>query len=301
MQAPDRASMALVDPARVRPVQVIAVASGKGGVGKTNLSVNLAVASCKRGRQVMLLDADLGLANADVVLGLQPRFNLSHLLDGSRALEDIVVEGPAGLRIVPGSSGIASMANLTPAQQAGLIRAFSELRLPLDVLVIDTSAGVSHSVTNFIRAAQDVLVVVCDEPASITDAYALIKVLTRERSVPNLHVVANMVQDEAQGERLYRKLAQVCERFLDVTVRYLGAVPDDKMLRRAVQRQTAVVVAYPDSRAARAFDQLAAAAQRWPQPSRAQGHLEFFVERLLQPAPATVPHPSVSAHEGSAR
>ncbi len=265
-----------------RPVQVIAVASGKGGVGKTNISVNLSVALSAAGKEVMLLDADLGLANVDVLLGLQPRVNLSHVLGGSRTLEEIIVQGPAGLNIVPASSGIAHMANLSATEHAGVIRAFSELGYDLDVLVVDVAAGVSESVTSFARAAQEIVVVVCDEPTSITDAYALIKVLSRNYEVPRLHVLANMAHGPQEGRILYSKLAKVCERFLDVALHFMGTVPYDPLLRKAVQRQTAVVEAFPASPSARAFKKLALTVTRWPLPESARGNLEFFVERLIR-------------------
>jgi len=266
---------------RPNPVQVIAVASGKGGVGKTNVSVNMAVALAKSGLDTMLLDADLGLANVDVLLGLQPRANLANLLDGSLTLEEVIVSGPEGLKIVPAASGVARMADLSGTEHAGLIRAFGEISFPLDALVVDIAAGVSSDVISFTRAAQEVVVVVCDEPASITDAYALIKVLSRGYAVPRVHVLANMAQDEHEGRNLYRKLAKVCGRFLDVTLHFLGTVPYDPLLRRAVQRQQAVVEVFPGSPSAKAFKRIAQAVEAWPMPAGTRGHLEFFVERLV--------------------
>ncbi len=263
------------------PVQVIAVASGKGGVGKTNISVNLSVALAQFGRQVMLMDADLGLANVDVLLGLQPRYNLSQVLLGRMGLEDILVEGPAGISIVPAASGIARMADLAPAEHIGIIRAFSELDRPIDVLIVDTAAGLHESVLSFCRAVQEVLVVVCDEPASITDAYALIKVLSRDYGLRRVRVVANMVRRTDEGRLLFHKLAAVCDRFLDVTLDYLGAIPHDDYLRKAVQRQKAVTALYPSSPSGRAFKDLARKAARWPLPTGSSGRIEFFVERLV--------------------
>ncbi|AOU98456.1 cobyrinic acid a,c-diamide synthase [Acidihalobacter yilgarnensis] len=273
----------------LRPVRVMAVASGKGGVGKTNVSVNLAVALAGRGREVMLMDADLGLANVDVMLGLQPRVNLSHVMSGECTLDEILVSGPRGIHVVPAASGISHMADLSQIEHAGLIRAFSELSLPLDVLIVDTPAGISADVISYTRAAQEVIVVVCDEPASMTDAYALIKVLSREHQIGRFHVLANRVRDEQEGSALYRKMAAVCGRFLDVTLHYLGAVPEDPLLRQAVQRQGAVVELYPGGPAGRAFKNLAAKADNLPRLTGSRGHLEFFVERLVHgPAPADV-------------
>jgi flagellar biosynthesis protein FlhG len=140
-----------------KPIRVVAVSSGKGGVGKTNISVNLGVCLCQMGHQAVLMDADMGLANVDVLLGLQPKYNLSHLISGERSLREIIVEGPAGLKIVPGSSGIQHLAELTPAEQAGIIRSFSEISHNLDVLIVDTAAGISNGVTSFARASQEII------------------------------------------------------------------------------------------------------------------------------------------------
>jgi flagellar biosynthesis protein FlhG len=269
-------------------VRVIAVTGGKGGVGKTTVSINLALALRLAGRDVMLLDADLGLANVDVLLGLQPTFNLSHVLEGKCRLADSILEGPMGLQIVPASSGRRSMAELSHIEHAGLIRAFSELDRPVDTLIIDTAAGISDSVLTFSQAAQEVLVVVCNEPASITDAYALIKVLSRENGVRRVQIVPNMVRNAAEGRQLFDNLSRVTERFLDVTLNYLGAIPHDELLRKSIQRQRAVIEAYPNCPAAQAFQALARSVDQWQAPRGARGHLEFFVERLVGNPPALV-------------
>ena len=264
-----------------RPVRVIAVTSGKGGVGKTNVSVNLGVSLASLGRNVMLMDADLGLASVDVLLGLRPRFNLSHVVSGERPLDEVLVDGPEGLKIVPASSGISSMAALAPAEHAGVIRAFSELKQPLDVLLIDTAAGISDSVIAYTKAAQEVIVVLCDEPTSITDAYALIKLLNREYGIHRFRVLANMVSSVQAGNELYRKILQVTDRYLDVALDFIGAIPNDDYLRKAVQRQKSVVDAFPRCKSSLAFKKLAQKADSWPMPTTAGGRLEFFVERLI--------------------
>ena len=268
--------------AAARPVKVIAVASGKGGVGKTNVTVNLGVALATQGKQVLLLDADLGLANIDVMLGLHPQYNLQHVLNGSKTLAEIIVEGPAGLKIIPAASGVQKMAELSPAEHAGMIQAFSEMDQHIDILLIDSAAGIADSVVSFTRAAQEVIVVVCDEPASITDAYAFIKLLSREYNVNRFHVIANMCRTIQEGRELFNKISMVCDRFLDVNLDFMGIVPFDEDLRRAVKKQRAVVEFLPRSKSAVAFTHLAKKIEFWPVQKQPRGNMEFFVERLIQ-------------------
>lgn len=262
-------------------VKVIAVTGGKGGVGKTNVTINTAVALAELGKRVLVLDADLGLANCDVLLGLRAEKNLSHVLSGECELEEILVEGPRGIMIVPAASGTQSMVELTPAQHAGLIRAFSELRTPCDVLLIDTAAGISDMVLSFSRAAQDVMMVVCDEPTSITDAYAMIKLLSREHGVFRFKIVANMARSLREGQELFAKLTKVTDRFLDVALELVATIPFDENIRKSVRRQQVVTEAFPKSAASLAFRTLAAKALTWPVPAQPSGHLEFFIEQLV--------------------
>ncbi|MHB9021142.1 MAG: MinD/ParA family protein [Halothiobacillus sp.] len=265
-----------------QPVRVIAVTSGKGGVGKTNVSVNLSVALARQGARVILMDADLGLGNVDVLLGLKSSRNLSHVLASEATLDEILLEGPEGIGILPAASGIKHMAELSAAENTGLIHAFSTLNRPIDVMMVDTAAGIADSVVRFAQAANDVLVVVCDEPASITDAYAMIKVLSRDHGVQRFQVVANMVRDAGEGRRLFEKLNAAATRFLDVTLIHLGSVPFDDYLRRAIQRQKPVLQAFGSARSSRAFVEMAEHIGRWPLPRGMQGHLQFFAERLVQ-------------------
>ena len=269
----------MVDPS---PIRAIAVTGGKGGVGKTNVSVNLGVAAAEMGKKVMLLDADLGLANIDVVLGLHPEYDLSHVMRGERNLGEVLVEGPAGMKVVPGASGVQSLAELSPAEHTGLIRAFSEVAGDTELMIIDTAAGISDTVLSFSRASHEVVVVVCDEPASITDAYAIIKLLHRDYGHQRFRILANMVRSAQEGRELYNKMCRVTDRYLDVTLGFMGAVPFDDSLRKAVRSQRPVVQAFPRSRVAQVFRNLAKKIETWPQPGGANGQVQFFVERLIK-------------------
>jgi len=267
---PDRA------PAQ-RRCRTIAVAGGKGGVGKSTVAVNLAMALAMAGREAMLLDADLGLANIDVLLGLTPMRHVGHLLDGQCRLDDLLMPAPHGLRVVPAGSGARRLAQLGNDGHAALIRAFDTLDAPPEFLLVDTAAGVSDGVAMFAAAADDVVLVVCDEPASLTDAYALIKVLSRDFGVRRFRMVANMVRNAGEARQLHAKLARVSDRFLDVVIDFAGMVPHDEYLRQAVRRQSAVVDAWPSSRSALAFKQLAGAVDTWREPgSPSFGRIAFF-------------------------
>ncbi len=265
-----------------RPVRVIAVTSGKGGVGKTNISVNLAISLAARGRRTVLMDADLGLANIDILLGLHPVQNLSHVINGECQLSEILLTGPNDVQIIPAASGAQRMAELSDAEHAGLIQAFSDYREDVDVLIIDTAAGISSSVVSFCKAAQEVLVVVCDEPTSITDAYALIKLLSRDHGLHRFHILTNKIHSQREGQDLFNKLEKVTDRFLDVVLSFMGGLPYDDVLRKSIQRQKSVVSAYPNSKISMAFKILAERVDRWPMPSVATGQLEFFIERLVR-------------------
>lgn len=270
-----------------KPVKVLAVCSGKGGVGKTNVASNVAVALGSRGRNTCLLDADLSLANVDVLLGLQPRFNLSHVVNGEADLKSTILRGPKNIRIVPAASGNFCMTELPTAAQMGIIQAFSELSNQPDVMIVDTAAGISPKVARFVQAAQHPVVVVCDEPASLTDAYALIKVFSQNYGISRFQVITNQSRRGASGRVLFQKLARVTDSYLDVVLRHLGDVPQDDYLVKAVQEQRAVVDAYPRSVSGQAFQQIAASIDALPAAREASGGIEFFLERLLMANPAS--------------
>lgn len=240
----------------MHPVQVIAVTGGKGGVGKTNVSVNLALALAELGRRVVLLDADLGLANVDVLLGLTTKRTLADVIAGECDLRDVLIQGPGGIRIVPAASGTQSMVQLSSLQHAGLIQAFSEIE-DLDVLIIDTAAGIGEAVVSFVRAAHEVLLVVTDEPTSITDAYALIKLLVQDGAKTKVAVVVNAAASKAEGERTYKTLAKACDTFLKMTPPLLGVVRRDAKVREAIRAQTPLLTRHPGSDAARDVEAIA--------------------------------------------
>lgn len=266
----------------LQQIKVIAVSGGKGGVGKTNVSLNTSIALAQLGKKVLVLDADLGLANVDVMLGLRVQRNLSHVLSGECELDDIIIEGPAGIKIIPATSGTQSMVDLTPSEHAGLIRAFSDMHTEFDILIVDTAAGISDMVLSFCRASQDIMLVVCDEPTSITDCYALMKLLSRDHDVFKFKVVANMVRSPNEGQQLFEKLAKVSDRFLDVGLELVGVVPFDENIRKSGRKQKAIVEAFPNSPASIGFKNLAKNIMKWPIPHQPSGHLEFFIEQLLE-------------------
>ncbi|WP_367605688.1 MinD/ParA family protein [Legionella sp. W05-934-2] len=266
---------------RNKPVKVIAITAGKGGVGKSNVSVNLAVALAKKGNKVLLLDADLGLANIDIMLGLHARNNLSHVMEGKCVLNDIILKGPEGIQVVPASSGTEYMTQLSPMEHAGIIDAFNEITDDLDYMIIDTAAGISDTVLSFTRSAQELIVVVCDEPTSLTDAYALIKVMRKRYEWQNFHILANMVRKEKDGQILFNKLYRVADQFLDVNIDYLGAIPFDEHIHDAVKKQQPILLSYPDSPASKALCKLSDNVTSWSFAESLAGSTSFFIERLI--------------------
>lgn len=264
------------------PVQVIAVTGGKGGTGKTNVAVNLAHALARVGRRTMLLDADLGMANVNVLLGLTPVRTLFDVVSGNCQIEDIIMTVDDELMIVPAASGMRQLASLDCRECAGLVRAFSDLERPLDTLVVDTATGISECVASFCRAANEIIVVVCNEPASLRDSVAHIEMLSAEFGINRFRILANMVDGARDGRALFgRMLAEFSDNHTQV-LSYAGFVPRDECLVDALNARTSVVSASPRSRSSMALLNLARQVLSWPQPVQAGGHVEFFVERLIQ-------------------
>ncbi|MCZ6749850.1 MAG: MinD/ParA family protein [SAR324 cluster bacterium] len=239
-------------------MRVIAITSGKGGVGKTNIVVNLCIALTKLGRRVLLLDGDMGLANVDVLLGLTPKYTLEHVLKGQKGINDIVLEGPHGIRLLPSSSGMSELSEMNFEQQMFLFRELSQLDEQIDYLFIDTGAGVSSNVLRFNASANEILVIANSEPTSITDAYALMKLLSIKYHIRDFGLVANSVQSDREGLAVYNRLNAVCRQFLQVNLSYVGSVPFDQSVRKAVRRQRPVIDLYPFSPAGKSITNLAA-------------------------------------------
>jgi flagellar biosynthesis protein FlhG len=270
-------------PARSAP-RVICVTSGKGGVGKTNVVANLAYAMGRQGKRVMILDADLNLANVDILLGLTPRYNLHHVLIGEKSLSEILVEGPAGMQILPASSGIMELASLTESQKLYFMSEMETLGQEVDVLLIDTGAGINDNVIYFNLAAQERVVLLTPEPTSLTDAYALIKVLSGRHDVKRFRILVNHCQGDKEGLSVFRKLSLVADRFLDsLSLDFMGYLPYDEKLPRAVRAQRLVSELHPDAPSSRMFSKLAAQILAETPESASDGNIKFFWQGLLEP------------------
>ena len=239
--------------ARGANARVIAITSGKGGVGKTNIVGNLGYAFAKLGKKVLILDADLGLGNLDVLLGLAPKYNLSHVILGEKTIDEILVEGPGKMKILPASSGIQELTHLNKDQKIQILTQLDLLIDSVDVLFIDTAAGISSNVMDFNATAQEVVVVVSPEPTSITDAYALMKVLSLKYSGKACKLIVNMVSRPEEGREVFRQLQIVTDRFLDITIEYLGYVLFDGKVTKGVKNQKIVSELYPDTLTSRCF------------------------------------------------
>lgn len=240
--------------------RVITVTSGKGGVGKSNLAINLAIAMSRMGQKVVVLDADFGLANIEVMLGIRPKYNLADLMFRGKSLLDIITEGPEGIGFISGGSGIKELTNLTREQLINLSSRLEELDKRADVVIIDTGAGISDNVMEFVTLSAEVLLVVTPEPTSITDAYALLKTLDRRpefaREHCNIKLIANRTTNEKEGQELFEKLSLVADKFLNISLEYIGSIPVDKNINKAVMKQKAVSIAFPDSISSKAIEEM---------------------------------------------
>ena len=263
--------------------RVIAVTSGKGGVGKTNVVANVALALTRLGDKVLVWDADLSLANLDILLGLTPRYTIEHLLSREKSLREILVEGPGGMTILPASSGAQELADLKEEQKLFLLNELESLGENLNVLLIDTGAGISANVLYFTMAAEEVIVVVTPEPTSLTDAYALMKVLSSRHQKRRFAVLVNSARNSPEAKEVFRKISRVVDRFLgDVSLTYAGFIPFDEKLPAAVRQQRPVLEVFPQAASSRSFMEVARGLREKPLRSESHGNLQFFWRYLIQ-------------------
>ncbi len=261
--------------------RVYAITSGKGGVGKTAVVANMAVSMAKAGKKVLILDADLGLANIDVVFGLAPKYNLNHFFSSGYSLADIIVEGPHGIKILPAGSGVQNFTRLDSKQKLKLLDGLDSMHNDFDFVLIDTEAGISENVTYFNTAAQEILVVTTPDPTAITDAYALMKLLSTQYHEKTFNLVVNQIQNENEALDVYRKLTMVSNRYLDISIDFLGSIPADRQMTEAIRKQRVMVDLYPASKVAAAFAQLAATICSEQPQATPKGGVQFFWKRLL--------------------
>lgn len=264
---------------KTKYVRTVAFTSGKGGVGKTNIAANIALEIRKSGKNVMILDADLGLSNIDVLFQLTPRYNIKHVLNGEMKLKDIVIEGPRGIKILPASSGVQELTSLDEFQRLRLLEGFDSYNDDIDFLIIDTAAGISENVAFFCVAAQEIVVVTSPEPTAITDAYALIKVLFTRYQEKEFRLLVNFAKSSEEGFEVFRRLSMAAEKFLNISLDYIGYIPFDNSVQKAVKEQRALVEIYPNSIASRKFAEIALKFS--DSNSKVKGTLQFFLGNLL--------------------
>lgn len=263
-------------------MRVIAVTSGKGGVGKTNIVANLGYALSEKGKSVLVLDADLGLANLDVLLGIAPKYNLSHVIAGKKSISEIIVEGPGKMKILPASSGIQEITRLRKEQKMQILNELDLLIDTFDILLIDTAAGISSNVMYFNVSAQEIVVVVTPEPTSITDAYALMKVLSVKYSEKHFKLLVNWVVSKQEADQVFSQLRLVSDKFLDIKIEYFGYILFDKNIAKGIRVQKVVKEMYPDTQASRCFADLAENICKTSPIHIPDGDTSFFWRHLLQ-------------------
>lgn len=261
--------------------RVFSITSGKGGVGKTNITGNLALALSKMGKRVLIFDADLGLANIDIIFGIHPEYHIGHVISGEKTLSEVIVETSGGIGIIPAVSGEDTMTTLEPGQKLSLLSEFEVLNDVFDVVLIDTSAGISSNVVYFNLAAEECIVVATGEPTSITDAYGIIKILN-QNGAKRFKLLINMVAGVEEAKTVYFTLSQAADRFLNgVVTEFLGFIPRDPLVSQSVIERKPFLINYPESEAAKSITGLAKKLYDSPRRKDLDGNIKFFMQRLL--------------------
>ena len=265
-----------------REMRVIAVTSGKGGVGKTNFTVNLALALAQYGQRVVIMDGDMGLANVDIVFGLSPRYTIAHLLAGEKTIEQILVTGPYGIGIIPGGAGIQGLADLDRDRLSHVIVNLNRLEEVADLLLVDTGAGLGHTVINLLKAADDVIIMTTPEPTSLTDAYGLFKTLRLETTEVLIHVVVNRVKNEAEARATFERMEMVVRKFLNCPLNLLGWIYDDPLVGRSIIKQEPLGIGFPESASYQCIQWIAGKIIGIQNnPPKQAGGIRNFLNRLL--------------------
>lgn len=259
---------------------VIAITSGKGGVGKTNFTVNLALALQEAGKNTLIFDADLGMANIDVVLGVVPSYTLAHVIKRQKRLQEIILTGPKGVKVLPGSSGSIELSSLSEQQIQNLISQWRNLEEKFDFILIDTGAGIHQDVLNFLKAADDIIVLLTPEPPSITDSYGLIKVLSQQKLQSSLYLVINQATSKEEGQRIFRRVANVIQEFLGLQIQLLGSIPYDEKVSAAVKSQRPFFLEYPNSAAAKGMSKIIQKLLNLPPKKSVAGMKQFFAKMV---------------------
>ena len=237
--------------------RIIAITSGKGGVGKTNLTVNLAIALALQGKKVLIIDADLGMANVDVVLGTSSQYSLLHLIQDGVTIHDVIAEGPYGIKYLSGGSGIEKLANLDYLELKQITEKLYQCEELADIILIDTGAGLGKNVLNFLLAADEVLLLTTPEPTAMTDAYAIMKAYSVYADIPYMRLVVNRVYDDDEGTHVFNKLIKTAERFLNLSVLPLGEIYEDRNMMKAVKAQSPLLISYPNTISAKCIKSIA--------------------------------------------
>ncbi|MCK5162664.1 MAG: MinD/ParA family protein [Desulfobacula sp.] len=265
--------------------RVIAVTSGKGGVGKTNIVGNMAVALSRMGKRVVIIDADVGLANIDIIFNLRPEYNIRHVINAEKTLNQVMVESDHGIKILPGGSGFADLTQLNEGEKLNLLSEFETLSDQADIIFVDTGAGISSNVLYFNSACDECIVIATREPTSITDAYAMMKVMSGEYGTKYFKLIVNMVDSEAQAKKVYAALSGALDKYLkNVVLEYAGHIPFDRQLQKAVQKRGLVMDNAQGSTAAKAMEDIAVSLGNRPVRTNSNGSLTFFMNKVFQSA-----------------
>lgn len=264
-------------------MKIISITGGKGGIGKTTISVNLAVSFAKMGKRVLLFDADLGLANVDVLLGLKPKLTINDFIEGRCSLSDVCVSGPYGVKIIPSASGIQSLADLSSTDSIEIIKSFSSLTEQMDVMLIDMASGISRQVMEFTHASQSIVLSICNDPSSLMDSFAVIKILNQHYGRQQFGIVVNKVKNMKEGYQVFLRFQETITRFMNARIEFLGSIPQDDYIAIAARENASIVDRFGFAPAALALQDISKGLFNWVEDADQQhGGIHYFFEKILE-------------------